>query len=525
MRRRPGSQAGKPRPEASEQGLRESENRLRALIENASDLITVLTTDGIIRYESPSVHRLLGWRPEELIGQRVFDYVHPDDVEQVAAGIARRLEDPARANPPVAFRVRAGDGSWHFLEAYSRMSTDTAGAVTLVVNSRDVTRQRALEEQRLQAQRMESVGRLAGGVAHDFNNLLTVITGRSHLALSRLAPDDPVRRDIELIAMTAERAARLTQQLLIFSRKQVLRPEVMDLNSMVETMEASLLRPIGEHIELVTTLAPALWAVKADPAQLEQLIMNLALNARDAMPTGGRLIVETANVALGAEMAGAPVDASPGDYVLLRVSDTGVGMDTATRARMFEPFFTTKEMGKGSGLGLSSVYGFVQQSGGHMTVESEPEQGTTIRIYLPRAAAEVTAAEPGLVEPTARGIETVLLVEDEEDVRGVVREILALAGFTVLVAASADEAERICRDHSGPVHLLLTDVVMPRVSGVELVARLRPIRAAMRVLYMSGYADDTVLRHGAFESGARLLPKPFTPDSLIREVREVLDGQ
>jgi PAS domain S-box-containing protein len=525
VRRRPGSQTGKSRAEASEQGLRESENRLRTLVDNASDLITVLTTDGIIRYESPSVHRLLGWRPEELIGQRLFDYVHPDDVEQVAAGIARRLEDPARVNPPVALRVRARDGSWHFLEAYSRTSTDTAGVVTLVVNSRDVTRQRALEEQRLQAQRMESVGRLAGGVAHDFNNLLTVITGRSQLALSRLAPNDPVRRDIEQIAITAERAARLTQQLLTFSRKQVLRPEVVNLNSMIETMEASLLRPIGEHIELVTTLAPALWAVKADPAQLEQLIMNLALNARDAMPTGGRLMVETANVALGAEMAGTPVGASPGDYVLLRVSDTGVGMDTATRARMFEPFFTTKEIGKGTGLGLFSVYSIVQQSGGHMTVESEPEQGTMIRIYLPRAAAEVTAAEPGLVEPTARGIETILLVEDEEDVRGVAREILALAGFTVLAAAGADEAERICRDHPGPIHILLTDVVMPRVSGIELVARLRPIRAAMKVLYMSGYADDTVLRHGAFEPGAKLLPKPFTPDSLIRAVREALDGQ
>jgi CheY-like chemotaxis protein len=258
---------------------------------------------------------------------------------------------------------------------------------------------------------------------------------------------------------------------------------------------------------------------------MEQLIINLALNARDAMPTGGRLTVETANVTLGPEMAGAPVDAPPGDYVLLQVSDTGVGMDPATRSRMFEPFFTTKEVGKGSGLGLSSVYGIVQQSGGHMIVASKPEQGTTITIYLPRAAAGVTAAEPGLGEPTARGIETVLLVEDEEDVRGVAREMLALAGFTVLVAASADEAERICCDHPGPVHLLLTDVVMPRVSGIELAARLRPLRAAMRVLYMSGYTDDIVLRRGAFEPGARLLPKPFTPDSLIRAVREALDGQ
>jgi two-component system cell cycle sensor histidine kinase/response regulator CckA len=525
VRRRPGSPAGKPPAEASEQGLRESEDGLRVLIENASDLITVLSTDGIIRYESPSVHRLLGWRPEELIGQRLFDYVHPDDVEQVAAGIARRLEDPARANPPVPLRVRARDGSWHLLEAYSRLSTDTAGAITLVVNSRDVTRQRAQEEHRLQAQRMESVGRLAGGVAHDFNNMLTIITGRSQLALSRLAPNDPARRDFEQIAKTAERAARLTQQLLIFSRKHVLRPEVMNLNGMIETMKGSLLRPIGEHIELVTTLAPALWAVKADPAQMEQVIMNLALNARDAMPTGGRLMVETANVALGVEMAGAPVGASPGDYVLLRVSDTGVGMDTATRAHMFEPFFTTKETGKGTGLGLASVYGIVQQSDGHMTVESEPNQGTTIRIYLPRAAARVRAVKAGPVEPTARGTESVLLVDDEEEVRVIAQEILALAGFTVLVAASADEAERICRDHPGPVHLLLTDVVMPRVSGVELVARLRPIRAAMKILYMSGYADDTVLRHGALESDARLLPKPFTPGSLIRAVREVLDGQ
>src|SRR6266545_1748196 len=332
--------AARARAEASEQALRESEERFRSVVENASDLITVLTADGVIEYESPSLERLLGWHPEELIGKQIMDYVHPDDVTVLSEAIARRLADPVAVNPPVEFRVRARDGSWHVLAVTSRVSRSETGALTLVATSRDVTERRALEDQLRQAHRLESVGRLAGGVAHDFNNLLTVIGAR---------------------------AAELTQQLLAFSRRQVLQPKVLNLNDVVTGLENILQRLIGEHIELVTALAPGALTIKADPGQLEQVVMNLALNARDAMPTGGRLSIETARVALGPPRPVSVEAVEAGTYVLLIVSDTGVGMDEGIRSHVFEPFFTTKEVGQGSGLGLATVYGIVKQSGGHIT--------------------------------------------------------------------------------------------------------------------------------------------------------------
>ena len=517
--------AARARAEGSEAALRESEERFRSVVENASDLITVMTPEGVIEYESPSLERLLGWRPEELIGKSIMDYLHPDDGARLTDAIAKRLAEPATVNPPVEFRVRARDGSWRVLAATSRVSRSETGAVTLVATSRDVTERRALEEQLRQAQRLESIGRLAGGVAHDFNNLLTVIGGRAQLLLSRLRPGDPTRRDVELIQKTGARAAQLTQQLLAFSRRQVLQPKILDLNEVVTGLESMLRRLIGEHIELVTGLARGLGTVRADPGQLEQVIMSLVLNARDAMPTGGRLTIQTATAVLGAQDPVGFEAVEPGPYALLMVSDTGVGMDEETRAHIFEPFFTTKDVGKGTGLGLATVHGIVRQSGGHITVESEPGRGTTFAIYLPEVHGAPVPQEPSqALEDAPRGVETILLVEDEAEVRDLAHDILELGGYRVLEAATPEEAERICRDEQSPIHLLLTDVVMPHMGGRVLAERLTAARPAMRVLYMSGYTDDTIVHHGVLGQGSAFLPKPFTPNDLSRKVRAVLDA-
>jgi len=380
------------------------------------------------------------------------------------------------------------------------------------------------QDQLVQAQKMEAIGQLAGGVAHDFNNLLTVISGRSLLTLSALPAGDPHRRNLELIQTTAERAAALTRQLLAFSRKQVLQPKVLELNTVVSGLMPMLRRLIGEHIEFVAVAAPDLGRVKADPSQLEQVILNLAVNGRDAMPDGGKLTIETANVELDDAYARGHAGVASARYVRLAVSDTGHGMDAATQARIFEPFFTTKEQGKGTGLGLATVHGIVQQSGGHIWVYSEPGQGSTFKIYLPRVgeAAEAGGPAPALAPP-ARGSETVLLVEDDEEVRALARETLEGNGYAVLPAASAAEALRLAGGGSRRLHLLVTDVVMPRLSGRGLAERLALDDPGLRVLYISGYTDDAIVRHGVLEEGTAFLQKPFTPETLLRKVREVLD--
>jgi signal transduction histidine kinase len=381
------------------------------------------------------------------------------------------------------------------------------------------------QDQLVQAQKMEAIGQLAGGIAHDFNNLLTVITGRSHLALRDLPTDHPHWRTFELIQKTAERAAALTRHLLAFSRQQVLQPRLLDLNAVVSGVAPMLQRLIGEDIEFVAVAAPDLGRVKADPSQIEQVIMNLAVNARDAMPQGGRLTIETANTEVDEGYARRHVGVPPGRYVLLAVSDTGHGMDAATQARIFEPFFTTKEKGKGTGLGLATVYGVVQQSGGHIWVYSEPGQGATFKLYLPRVdeAVETEAAGPPAMVGE-RGSETILLVEDDEEVRAVARETLEAAGYVVLPAANATEALGLTADGSPRIQLLVTDVVMPQVSGRELAERLAPTYQNLRVLYISGYTDDAIVRHGIVAKGTAFLQKPFTPGTLLRKVREVLDG-
>jgi PAS domain S-box-containing protein len=392
----------------------------------------------------------------------------------------------------------------------------------------DITERRQLESQLRQAQKMEAVGQLAGGVAHDFNNLLTVIGGRCYLMLSKLGPDDALRREVELVRGAAERAARLTHQLLAFSRKQVLEPRVLDLNETVTGIEPLLRRLIGEDIEISVTRGSDLSRVKADAGQVEQVILNLAVNARDAMPQGGRLVLETANVTLDERAARRAPDLAPGRYVVLSVTDSGHGMDAATRAQIFEPFFTTKEIGKGTGLGLATVYGIVKQSGGFIEVESEPGRGACFKVYLPQVEEDAEAAEPAKVPGTRtrlEGSETVLLVEDDESLRMLAREILTVQGYAVLEAASPRDALRVHQTHLGRIDLLLTDVVMPEMNGRRLADHLKIARPEMAVLFMSGYTGAALGQHGeATEFAGHLLQKPFTPDGLSRRVREVLDA-
>ena len=366
---------------------------------------------------------------------------------------------------------------------------------------------------------------MAGGIAHDFNNLLTAIIGYSDLTLRRLPPGDPLRRNVEEIKRAADRAASLTRQLLAFSRKQVLQPKVLDLNTVVAEMHQMLQRLIGADIALRTVLEPALGHVRADPAQLEQVVMNLVLNARDAMPQGGKLLIETANVELDEELARRYVSVQSGPHVMLAVSDTGQGMDEDTCARIFEPFFTTKERGKGTGLGLSTVYGIVKQSGGSIWVYSEVGRGTTFKIYLPRVEEATDALLPSAA-PTAMppGTETVLLVEDDAVVRQMTRGILEMSGYQVLEAAQGSEALLVAEQQGEAIQLLLTDVVLPQMSGRELAKQLTSLHPEVRVLYMSGYTDEAIVHYGVLDEGTAFLEKPFTPDGLLRKVRAVLDA-
>jgi CheY-like chemotaxis protein len=372
---------------------------------------------------------------------------------------------------------------------------------------------------------MEAIGHLAGGIAHDFNNLLTVITGYSDLVLSNLDQNHPFYPDVLEIKNASEKAESLTRQLLAFSRKQVLQPKVLDLNTLVSNMNKMLRRLIGENIELTTILTEDLGKIKIDPGQIEQVIINLAVNARDAMSNGGKLTIETANVELDEEYALTHIAVIPGRYVMLSVSDTGIGMSPEIREHIFEPFFTTKENGKGTGLGLSTVYGIVKQSGGNIWVYSEPGRGTTLKIYLPRIEETVKSIGPmDASQKSLEGSETILLVEDEEVVRTLACTILQKNGYTVLEAANGEEALRLAQgQNTHPIHLMVTDVIMPGISGPELAKQLTPLHLEMKVLFMSGYTDNAVIHHDILEPGMPYLQKPFTPDGLARKVRKVLD--
>jgi two-component system cell cycle sensor histidine kinase/response regulator CckA len=398
---------------------------------------------------------------------------------------------------------------------------------TAIEHKRAENALRQSEKQLWQAQKMEAVGRLAGGVAHDFNNLLTVIKGYTELMFSDLKPSDPMRAEMEEVKKAADRAAALTRQLLAFSRRQVLAPKVVNLNYLVEDMNKLLQRLLGEDIELCIRIDKDLGSTKADPGQIEQVIMNLAVNARDAMPQGGKLTLETANVELDQTYSREHAAVKPGPYVMLAITDTGSGMDAETLSHIFEPFFTTKEQGKGTGLGLSTVYGIIKQSGGYVWAYSEPGIGTTFKIYLPRVdeMAERAEAHAQAAASDLGGTETILLVEDEEGVRALTRQILQRHGYTVLEAEHGQDALLLCQRYSGSIHLLLTDVVLAQMSGRELVEHLAPLRPQMKVLYMSGYSDEAIVQHGVLKPGTAFLQKPFTTESLMRKLREVLDAK
>ena len=502
--------------------VRDARDFLQSITESSIDAIFTTDVHGRMTYFSPGATEIFGYQPEEGLGRPVADFYRGGPEE--ARTVMERLKVEGRIrNYETAFRAK--DGRWVEVNAsFSLLRDPSVGIVGTVGVVKDITEHKRLEENLRQSQKMEAVGRLAGGIAHDFNNLMTIITGRAEMLLGRLRPDDPLHRDIELFRKTSARAAAVTRQLLAFSRKQVLQPKVLDLNAVVAGTDSMLRRLIGEDIDLVTVLEPALWHVRADPGQLEQVILNLAVNARDAMPNGGKLTIETGNVELDEGYASRHVAVKPGSFVLLAVSDTGMGMDEATRSRMFEPFFTTKEQGEGTGLGLATVYGIVKQSGGNIWCYSEPGQGTAFKIYLPRVDEAVESLEPAppAAEPQ-RGTETVLLVEDEDELRSVAREILEMYGYAVLEAQRPDDALLIAERHSGPIHVLVTDVVMPKMNGRDLARRLAPLRPETRVLYISGYTDEAIVRHGVLDPGTAFLEKPFTPDELARKVREVLD--
>jgi two-component system, cell cycle sensor histidine kinase and response regulator CckA len=511
--------------------LRDSEERYRRLVELTPDAIVVHDAERI-RLGNPEALRLFGAATaDELTRHALPDFLHPDAPPAAAERLRAMIAGGERA-APLELPFRRLDGGRVYGELAAAPLADGREPVTLVA-VRDVTARREAEaalresEERLrQAQKMEAVGQLAGGVAHDFNNLLTVIIGHSDLLLEELPPaPHAVRADVEEIRAAGTRAASLTAQLLAFSRKQLLRTARLDVNRVVAEMTALLRRLIASDIEFRTRLAPELAPVEADRGQLEQVILNLVVNARDAMPNGGRLTVETALVATAEGTAGATGEVPPGRYVALSVTDTGVGMDAATRARIFEPFFTTKPAGKGTGLGLATVHGIVRQSGGHVRVRSEPGRGSTFEVLLPpyegaEAEGEAPAAAPAL----PGGHETILLAEDDDAVRAYARRVLRRLGYTVLEARDGAAAQRTAEAHAGPIHLLVTDVVMPGVGGRELARRLARARPGLKVVFTSGHTEDEVLRRGVLAQTHQLLDKPYTPHSLAARVRAALDG-
>ena len=504
-------------------GRRESEASYRALVQKAPLGIYRSTPAGRFLSANPALVAMLGYdSPDELLtldmGRDV--YADPEErrrlIEQDSftdhtydeLEVHWKKKDGTRIRVHLSVRShRAADGQVEYYESFAR----------------DVTQQRQLETQLAQAQKMEAIGRLAGGVAHDFNNLLTVILSYSDLLLEDLPADSADRDDVTQIRKAAEGASALTRQLLAFSRQQVLQPRVLDLNASVAGIEKLLTRLLREDITLQCVLPPKVGTIRVDPGQLEQVIMNLGANARDAMPNGGKLTIETANVDIDASYTSVHASAKPGHYVMLAVTDTGVGMDAATQARIFEPFFTTKDVGKGTGLGLATVQGIVQQSGGFIWVYSESGHGTCFKIYLPRVDEAVSDDDVTDLAET-RGTETILVAEDVTAIRTVTREMLTRYGYRVLEAADGTSAVKVAAEFDGVIDLLVTDVVMPDFHGRALADRLTAVRPAMHVLFMSGYTDDAVVRHGILERGIAYLQKPFTPASLAKKVRAVLDA-
>ncbi len=511
--------------------LQASEKKFQQFYDESPVGYHELDTKGRITRVNRKELEMLGYTPAEMLGNPVWNFFLEEDTTRHIT--LAKLGGDVSFHDTFERSYRRKDGTTLPVLIEERVLRDEKGQILGIRSAvEDITERRQTqetlrrsEEQLRQWQRVEAIGRLAGGVAHDFNNLLMTIKGCSEILLNAFDRRDPRREEVEEILKAADRATSLTRQLLAFGRRQVLQPQLLNLNSVVMNMDKMMRRLIGEDIQLVTILDKELWSVKVDPGMIEQVIMNLAVNSRDAMPQGGKLILETSNVNHDEEYASSHVSVKPGHYVMLAVSDNGCGMDKETQSHLFEPFFTTKEKGKGTGLGLSTVYGIIKQSGGNIWPYSEAGQGTTFKIYLPRADKTASIYKPRSRPATAPGgTETILLVEDEEAVRSMVSRILQNKGYTLLEASNGNEALQICQQNEGPIHLMVTDVIMPQMSGRELAERLAPILPEMKVLYMSGYPDNTIVQHGVLEAGTAFLQKPFTLNALELKVREVLDS-
>jgi PAS domain S-box-containing protein len=499
-----------------------SQERLTTVVNKAPLILFGLDRNGVFTFSEGKALEQLGLKPNEVVGRSVYEVYA--DLPQILENVSRALKGEELTSV-VEARERV-------YETWYAPLRDINGEIQGVIGvANDITERslaekalRQSEEQLLHSQKMEAMGRLAGGVAHDFNNLLTVILGHCDFLQRRLESNDAVQRDIDLIKSTSNRAVSLTRQLLAFSRRQVQQPKIIDLNAVVSDMERMVRRLIGEDIDLVFVPGEKLGLVKADLGQVEQVILNLVVNARDAMPQGGRLSIHTENVELDDTYLQKHMAAKPGRYVMLAVTDTGTGIDKDVIPHIFEPFFTTKEKGRGTGLGLSTVYGIVKQSQGNVWVYSEQNRGTAFKVYLPRCdGAKLQKETAQVAVDTVAGSETILLMEDEEAVRALAREILLMYGYTVLEAVTPEEAFLVCKQHEGKIHLLLSDVIMPHMNGPELAECLRATRPDMTVLFMSGYTGDTIFSQGAIDVGTPFLQKPFTVDSLARKVRQVLD--
>jgi PAS domain S-box-containing protein len=510
----------------AERVLTALEQRLTQHVENSP--LAVIEWDSRLRVQrwSDRAEQLFGWQSDDVIGKRLEDLAltTPDDEEAFMRMMGALLAGGARRNVDIC-RVYNRNGEVLHCEWYNSALISADGRLVSILSLvHDMTDRAQLQEQFLQAQKMETVGRLAGGIAHDFNNLLTVILSYAELAQEAVDPGDPLHEDLAEVRRAARRAAELTSRLLTFARKQIIQPQPLDLNAQLIEIDKLLRRLIGEDIELVFIPAQQPTRVYADAGQIEQVVVNLVVNARDAMPGGGRLIIETAAVELDAEYANRHLSVDPGSYVMLAVSDTGIGMDSATRARIFEPFFTTKASGKGTGLGLPTCYGIVKQHGGHIHVYSEVGEGSTFRIYLPRHEADTEPEHSVSADhDLPRGNETILLVEDELQVRALALRVLREQGYTVIEAGDGDSALTIAQSYDGELHLLLTDIVMPRMSGRQLAEELQARHPKLQVLYTSGYTENAVVHAGRVDAGVAFIAKPFTPTGLARAVRAALD--
>jgi two-component system cell cycle sensor histidine kinase/response regulator CckA len=506
----------------AESAALQCEERFHDLFENAKDILFTLDLEGRITSLNKSAEEVMGWSKGEVLQRNIKSLVAPEHFGLCGQMMRRIVNEEPLQHFEISMLRK--DGRRTLLEASARLIRSNGKKEGVQGIARDVTERRQLENMVRQSQKLEAIGRLSGGLAHDFNNLLCVISGHAEMLSERLEPTSTALKSVNQIKKAADSAASLTRQLLAFSRKQVFHPQTLDLNAIVVESEKLLGRLIGEHIEFFTALDPTLGKVRVDPVQIEQVLVNLILNARDAMPQGGKLTIETSNIDLEEKHESKRSLIPAGSYVMFAMTDTGCGMDEETQSRIFEPFYTTKELGKGTGLGLATVYGIVKQSGGFIWVYSEHGRGTTFKVYLPRVENPVTQVRPSKRQMEAsKGTETVLLVEDAEPLRVLIREFLKFNGYTVLEAENGNEAIRIAGAFGGPIHLLLTDVVMPRMGGQQLAEKLMSIRPATKVLYMSGYPNDGIANSGVLSAGVVLLEKPFTREILSRRVRQVLD--